>query len=73
MTVSVRAAVDHADLDKMSGLSPFELKDTLIKLASSHSERLMLSAGRPRRAYSRLAGDQAEYAEVRVTAIDLCQ
>ena len=35
-----------ADLDKMSELSPFELKDTLIKLASSHSERLMLNAGR---------------------------
>jgi aspartate 4-decarboxylase len=35
-----------ADLAKMSELSPFELKDTLIKLASSHSERLMLNAGR---------------------------
>jgi aspartate 4-decarboxylase len=34
------------DLDKMSNLSPFELKDTLIALASRHSERLMLNAGR---------------------------
>ena len=38
--------MDRADLDRMSELSPFELKDTLIKLASSHSERLMLNAGR---------------------------
>src|SRR5215472_16391341 len=38
--------MDRADLDKLARLSPFELKDTLIKLASSHSERLMLNAGR---------------------------
>ncbi len=38
--------MDPADLDKMSQLSPFELKDALIKLAASHSERLMLNAGR---------------------------
>src|SRR6516164_966327 len=38
--------MDIADLDRMSKLSPFELKDKLIKLASSHSERLMLNAGR---------------------------
>jgi hypothetical protein len=38
--------MDTANLDKMSQLSPFELKDRLIKLASSHSERLMLNAGR---------------------------
>jgi aspartate 4-decarboxylase len=38
--------MDPTDLDRMSELSPFELKDTLIKLASSHSERLMLNAGR---------------------------
>jgi aspartate 4-decarboxylase len=36
----------RADLDSMSRLSPFELKDTLIALASRHSERLMLNAGR---------------------------
>jgi aspartate 4-decarboxylase len=45
-TASIRATMDPADLNKMSQLSPFELKDTLIKLASSHSERLMLNAGR---------------------------
>ena len=37
--------MDRTDLDQMSKLSPFELKDTLIKLASRHSERLMLNAG----------------------------
>jgi len=36
----------RADLDKMSKLSPFELKDTLVARASRHSERLMLNAGR---------------------------
>lgn len=35
-----------ADLDRMSALSPFELKDALIGLASSHAERIMLNAGR---------------------------
>jgi aspartate 4-decarboxylase len=38
--------MDRADLDKMSALSPFELKDVLMKLASRHSDRLMLNAGR---------------------------
>lgn len=38
--------MDLTDLDQMSKFSPFELKDTLIELASSHSERLMLNAGR---------------------------
>ena len=38
--------MDRADFDKMSELSPFELKDTLVTLASCHSERLMLNAGR---------------------------
>src|SRR6516165_3795918 len=36
----------RADLDKMSKLSPFELKDTLVARASRYSERLMLNAGR---------------------------
>jgi aspartate 4-decarboxylase len=36
-------AVDYSRLAK---LSPFELKDQLASLASSHSERLMLNAGR---------------------------
>lgn len=34
------------DLSKLSSLSPFELKDELIKLASSDANRLMLNAGR---------------------------
>jgi aspartate 4-decarboxylase len=38
--------MDRADLDKLSKLSPFELKDRLVTLASRHSERLMLNAGR---------------------------
>jgi aspartate 4-decarboxylase len=42
----MRAAMDLTDLDRMSKLSPFELKDALIKLASRDSERLMLNAGR---------------------------
>src|SRR6516165_39477 len=42
----MRTAMDLTDLDRMSELSPFELKDTLIRLASRHSERLMLNAGR---------------------------
>src|SRR6516225_11406563 len=42
----MRTAMDLTDLDRMSELSPFELKDTLIKLASRHSDRLMLNAGR---------------------------
>ncbi|MCD8532865.1 MAG: hypothetical protein LRY66_16290 [Saccharospirillaceae bacterium] len=35
-----------SDLTTLSQLSPFELKDELIKLAKSKSERVMLNAGR---------------------------
>ena len=35
--------VDYA---KFAKLSPFELKDSLTRLASSHAERMMLNAGR---------------------------
>jgi aspartate 4-decarboxylase len=51
------------DYSKYTKLSPFELKDELIKLASSRTNRLMLNAGRgnpnflatlPRRAFFRL-------------------
>ena len=35
-----------ADLDKLNALSPFELKDRLVALAASHTERLALNAGR---------------------------
>ena len=34
------------DYSKLSQLSPFELKDQLMALASSHAERMMLNAGR---------------------------
>ena len=34
------------DYSKLSRLSPFELKDQLMALASSHAERMMLNAGR---------------------------
>lgn len=34
------------DLSKLANLSPFELKDELIKLASSDADRMMLNAGR---------------------------
>ena len=34
------------DYSKFSGLSPFELKDRLIKIATSDAQRLMLNAGR---------------------------
>lgn len=48
------------DLSRFNGLSPFELKDELISMASSDADRLMLNAGRgnpnflatlPRRAF----------------------
>lgn len=35
-----------ADRQKYTALSPFQLKDQLIQLATSHSERMMLNAGR---------------------------
>lgn len=38
--------MDVADLDKLSQLSPFELKNRLIKFATSHADRVMLNAGR---------------------------
>ncbi|HEV2188946.1 MAG TPA: bifunctional aspartate transaminase/aspartate 4-decarboxylase [Stellaceae bacterium] len=38
--------MDRRDLDKLGRLSPFELKNSLIELAASHAERVMLNAGR---------------------------
>ncbi len=38
--------MNKPDLSKLSSLSPFELKDELIKLAASDTDRLMLNAGR---------------------------
>src|SRR4029077_3995327 len=46
LSATERFAVDSADLDKLSQLSPFELKNRLIELAGSHAERMMLNAGR---------------------------
>ena len=63
-------AVDYSQYAK---LSPFELKDELIKLASSKENRLMLNAGRgnpnfmatlPRRAFFRLGLFAANEAEL---------
>jgi len=34
------------DYSEFSGLSPFELKDRLIEIASSDAQRIMLNAGR---------------------------
>jgi aspartate 4-decarboxylase len=38
--------MDVIDYSKLTHLSPFELKDQLMALASSHAERMMLNAGR---------------------------
>ena len=38
--------MDRRTLDRLSRLSPFELKNSLIELAASHAERMMLNAGR---------------------------
>jgi hypothetical protein len=38
--------MDPTDLDRISKLNPFELKNELVRHASSHAERLMLNAGR---------------------------
>ncbi|WP_342754072.1 bifunctional aspartate transaminase/aspartate 4-decarboxylase [Pantoea sp. MBD-2R] len=59
--------------EKYASLSPFELKDALIELASSKADRLMLNAGRgnpnflatlPRRAFWRLGLFATEEAEL---------
>ena len=53
----------QSDISQFAALSPFELKDKLIEIASSDAERVMLNAGRgnpnflatlPRRAFLRL-------------------
>lgn len=38
--------MEYPSFAKLTKLSPFELKDTLIQIASSHAERTMLNAGR---------------------------
>jgi len=66
------SAVTRDDLDALGRLSPFELKNTLIALAASHGERLMLNAGRgnpnflatlPRHAFFELGRFALEEAE----------
>lgn len=61
------------DLGKLANLSPFELKDTLIEMASSHANIMMLNAGRgnpnflatlPRRAFFHLGLFAATEAEL---------
>lgn len=61
------------DYSRYAKLSPFELKDELIKLASSNKNQLMLNAGRgnpnflatlPRRAFFRLGLFAANEAEL---------
>ncbi|XKM14343.1 bifunctional aspartate transaminase/aspartate 4-decarboxylase [Orbaceae bacterium ac157xtp] len=37
---------NKVDFAELASLSPFELKDSLIKLAQSHTDRMMLNAGR---------------------------
>jgi len=41
-----KANMNQPDLEQFSKLSPFELKDQLIKIATSDGQRLMLNAGR---------------------------
>jgi aspartate 4-decarboxylase len=41
-----RKQMDAKDITRFANLSPFELKDVLIKLASRDSEKMMLNAGR---------------------------
>jgi aspartate 4-decarboxylase len=38
--------MNDIDYAKLARLSPFELKDQLMSLASSHADRMMLNAGR---------------------------
>lgn len=61
------------DYSKFTKLSPFELKDQLIALAQSHTDRLMLNAGRgnpnfmatiPRRAFFQLGLFAAQESEM---------
>ena len=46
MNAPVPPPVPATDYGSLSKLSPFELKDQLMALASSHAERMMLNAGR---------------------------
>ncbi len=67
------------DLSKYNALSPFELKDILIKAASSRENRLMLNAGRgnpnfiattPRQAFFQLGMFATEESELRLSYLE---
>ncbi|MEM7436549.1 MAG: bifunctional aspartate transaminase/aspartate 4-decarboxylase [Myxococcota bacterium] len=67
------------DYSQFAGLSPFELKDKLIEVATSESQRMMLNAGRgnpnflailPRRAFLRLGEFAMEEAERSYSYLD---
>ena len=67
------------DLQKLDELSPFELKDRLIAIASSDAQRLMLNAGRgnpnflatlPRRAFLRIGDFAMQEAERSYSYLD---
>ena len=64
--------MDPTDLDQMSKLSPFELKNELVRRASLHSERLMLNAGRANPNFLAVAPRQAFF-ELGVFAISEAQ
>jgi aspartate 4-decarboxylase len=67
------------DTEKLDELSPFELKDRLISIASSEADRLMLNAGRgnpnflatlPRRAFLRIGDFAMQEAERSYSYLD---
>jgi aspartate 4-decarboxylase len=67
-----RRRMEDTDFTGFANLSPFELKDTLIEIASSDAERMMLNAGRgnpnflatlPRRAFLQLGNFAMQEAE----------
>ncbi len=68
-----------ADKGKLDELSPFELKDKLIEIATTQSQRMMLNAGRgnpnflatlPRRAFLRLGDFSMQEAERSYSYLD---
>lgn len=71
--------MNDIDVNDLSALSPFELKDQLIRIATTESQRIMLNAGRgnpnflathPRRAFLRLGDFALEEAERSYSYLD---
>ena len=71
--------MSERDYSEFEDLSPFELKDKLIEIASSSADRMMLNAGRgnpnflathPRRAFLRLGDFAVEEAERSYSYLD---